>query len=251
MTDFDNIQTGAARPPYYLGLLRLMFAALLTAATGVPQGLTAECQYVRGGPLMIEGFDGDETFGAQVIVRDTKWALQPAPSGMFAFCPSCPASNVSKGLFRLGRAPFLSPVQEGDLRGEVGQQDASALEFALHPRAIAMGLWRITALLPSKVEPLSDIAPVTLWGVPGMARVVGVTSAGQSAPGVAFALQDRCFAMFGLFMRKDDGEASVDDLRKTGGSLNILRYQPVRHELSPAIHFPLGNARKRWEDDLK
>lgn len=251
MTAFDNMQTGAARPPHCFGWLRLLAVALLTVVIGVPRGLAAECQYVRGGPLMIEGFDGDETFGAQLIVRDPKWALQPAPSGMVAFCPSCPATDISKGLFRLGRAPFLSPVQEGDLRGETGQKDASALEFALHPRAIAMGLWRITALLPSKIEPLSDIVPMTLWGVPGMARVVEVTSAGHTAPGVAFALEDRCFAMFGLFMRKDDGEASVGDLLKTGGSLSILKYQPVRHELSPAIHFPLGNARKRWEDDLK
>jgi hypothetical protein len=206
---------------------------------------------VRGGPVRIEGFDGPDTFGVQLIVKDGRWTWRRAPSGVVAFCASCPDHEVGKGVFRFGRAPYLSPVQEGDLRGEIGQKDAGPMEFALHPRAIAMALWRITSLLPSKVDPLSEIAPVELWGVNGRARVVEVTSAGRTVPSVAFALEQRCFAMFGVFLRKDEREVGVADLLKTGGSLSILKYQPVRHELSPAIHFPLGDARKRWEDDLK
>ncbi len=247
-----NIQAGAVRPPLCRSAAgRLIAAAAMALIAATPPAVAAECQYVRGGPLHIEGFDGPDPFGAQVIVRDTKWAWQPAPSGVIAHCPSCPVEDVSKGVFRLGRAPFLSPVQEGDLRGEVGEQNASAIEFALHPRAIAMGLWKITTLLPSRVDTLSAPRPVTLWGVPGMARVVLVQSPGRSAPGVAFALEDGCFSMFGVFLRKDEGPVSVDDLLKTGRSLGVLKYQPVRHELSPAIEFPLGNARKQWEEDLK
>jgi hypothetical protein len=210
-----------------------------------------ECQYVRGGPARIEGFDGPDTFGVQLIVRDGSWVWQRAPSGVIAMCPRCRDDEVANGLFRFGRAPFLSPVQEGDLRGETGQQDAGPMEFALHPRAIAMALWRITTLLPSKVDAQSDIEPVDLWGMKGLAREVEVTTAGRTVPSVAFALEERCFAMFGIFLRKDERKVSVADLLKTGASISILKYQPVRHELSPAIHFPLGNARKRWEDDMK
>ncbi len=210
-----------------------------------------ECQYVRGGPVRIEGFDGPNTFGVQLIVKDGRWVWQRAPSGVIAMCPSCQDHEVAKGLFRFGRAPFLSPVQEGDLRGETGQKDSGPMEFALHPRAIAMALWRITTLLPSKVDALSGIEPIELWGMQGRARMVEVTTAGRTVPSVAFALEERCFAMFGIFLRKDERTVSVADLLKTGNSLSILKYQPVRHELSPAIHFPLGDARKRWEDDVK
>jgi hypothetical protein len=252
-------KTGASRPPRCFGAALVVAAALsAVAAQAEPAepspagpGDPAECQYVRGGGTRIEGFDGADTFGVQLIVKDGRWVWQRAPSGVLALCPSCADHEISKGVFRFGRAPFLSPVQDGDLRGETGQRDAGSMEFALHPRAIAMALWKITTVLPSKVDTLTEIEPVELWGVQGRARVVAVTSAGRTAPGVAFALEDRCFAMFGAFLRKDEGEVSIGDLLKTGGSLGILKYRPVPHELSPAIHFPLGDARKRWEDDLK
>ena len=57
--------------------------------------------------------------------------------------------------------------------------------------------------------------------------------------------------MFGVFFRKDDGEVSLDDVPQIDGAIGLVKYQPERHQLSPAIEFPLGDARKQWEDDQK
>ena len=249
MTAFCDIRTGAARPSYCFGLVSRFFAGLLMLTCGAQAALAAECQYVRYSPALVEGFNGSETFGVQLIVRDPRWIWQRAPGGVLSFCPACSDSDVSKGLFRIGQAPFLSPVQEGDLRGETGQEAASAVEFALHPRAIAVALLQITSLLPNKVEPLTGITPVTLWGVSGKARVVEIVSGGKVAPGIAVSLEDGCFQMFAVFFRKDDGEVSIDDLEKAGGALEVVKYKPPPHVLSPGIHFPLGDARKKWEAD--
>lgn len=251
MSAFCDIHTGAARPPYCFGLLRRFFAVLLMLAGGAQAALAAQCQYVRYSPALVEGFIGSESFGVQLILRDSRWLWQRAPGGVLAFCPSCASSDISKSLFRIGQAPFLSPVQDGELRGETGQESASALDFALHPRAIAIALWQITSLLPSKVEPLTEIAPFTMWGVSGKARVVTVASGDKVVPGVAVSLEDGCFTMFAVFFRKDDGEVSIDDVVSARGSMEIVKYQPPPHVLSPGIHFPLGDARKKWEEDQK
>jgi len=251
MSAFCDIHTGAARPPHRFGPVRRLFAALLMLASGAQTALAAECQFVKYSPIMIEGFDGSETFGVQLTIHDPRWVWQRAPGGVMAFCPSCPADRVSKSLFRIGQAPFLSPLQEGDLRGETDQASASAVDFALHPRAIAIALWQMTTSLPNKVSPLTDIEPITLWGVPGKSRVVEIGSGDKMVPAVAVALEDGCFSMFGVFFRKDDGEVSFDDVLTARGSVGIVKYRPQRHELSPGIHFPLGDARKKWEDDQK
>ena len=31
----------------------------------------------------------------------------------------------------------------------------------------------------------------------------------------------------------------------------MVKYQPERHRLTPGIEFPLGDARKQWEDDQR
>ena len=251
MPAIDDVDTGAARPPHRFKRMRRLFAGLLMLACGAQASIAGECQYVKYSPIMVEGFDGTDTFGVQLTIHDQRWVWQRAPGGVAAFCPTCPNDSVSKSFFRIGQAPFLSPLQEGDLRGETDQASASAIDFALHPRAIAVALWRMTTLLPSKVSPLTDITPITLWGVPGKSRVVEIVSGDKPVPGVAVALEDGCFTMFGVFFRKDDGEVSFDDVLSARGSIGILKYQPYRHDLSPGIHFPLGDARKQWEDDQK
>src|SRR5262245_42047369 len=103
------IWTGAERPPrcFRLVALAAAFLLLLFSRGGAEE---AGCRYVGFGPFQVEGFDGADPFGLQFIVRDNRWVFGPSQFGIILICPSCPPTEVSKGVLALGRSPFLDPV---------------------------------------------------------------------------------------------------------------------------------------------
>ena len=261
MAAIEHNDTGAARPPRLLFLLQRFACVclLLWAVEAQAEPAAVSCRYIASSPLHAEGFDGPDTFGVRLTIRDDRWVWTPARGGAIAACPSCSGQSIAKGVLRIGLAPFYSPSDDYQLRRETEQQSASPVKFALHPRAIAVGLWSMTNFMPSGVTPATDITPVTLLGTSGMARAVTIDSAGTTVHGVAVAMQDGCFLLFGVFFREDNGPVSVDDLQQIDGVLKLEKYAP-RFELeqltprpppTPWIQFPLGDARKQWEEQQK
>ncbi len=263
-----RIDTGASRPPPLLRLAvlaifailarRSAWACLLLLAIGASTGRAADaCRLIEHGRIGAEWLDGTQPIGARLAIRDNRWSWVPAHGGEIAFCPTCSAADVAKGVLRIGLAPFVGPDDERKLRDEIGQQSASAIEFALDPRSVATGLWVMTNFLPRGVAPVTDMTPVTLLGTSGLARAVLINSAGNIVRGVAVALQDRCLSLFGVFFREDNGPIAIDDLRQIDAALTLERYTP---EFSPAqlaprpaplprVEFPLGDARRQWDEE--
>jgi hypothetical protein len=252
--------TGAARPPRFLLLLQRMVCAGLLLGVAVAQAQSIEgCRYINSGPIGAEGFDGPDTFGLRLSIRDSRWGWGAAHGGAIAGCPSCAPPSIAKGIMRIGLAPFYPPSDDYQLRAETGQQEANPVEFALHPRAIAVGMRAMTNFTPHAIAPESDISPVTLFGMPGLARAIRVESTGNPVYGLALAMQDRCFALFGMFFREDNAPLSITALQQIDDALQLDRYQPrfnleqltPRPPPKPWIDFPLGDARKQREEAEK
>lgn len=261
MAAIDDIHTGAAQPPLLFVLLQCFACVglLLWAVEAQAEPAAASCRYITSSPIHAEGFDGPDTFGVRLTIRDDRWVWTPARGGAIAACPSCSGQSIAKGVLRIGLAPFYPPSDDYQLRRETEQQSASPVEFALHPRAIAVGLWSMTNFMPRGVTPATDITPVTLLGTAGMARAVTIDSAGNTVHGVALAMQDGCFSLFSVFFREDNGPVSVEDLQQIDGVLKLDKYAP-RFQLeqlqprplpTPSIQFPLGDARKQLEEQQK
>jgi len=253
------VGTGAARPPRLLVLLTgLLYAGLLGVAVAQAQPFEG-CRYINSGPIGTEGFDGPDTFGVRLSIRDGRWGWGAAHGGAIAGCPSCAPPNIAKGIMRIGLAPFYAPSDDYQLRAETGQQEVNPVEFALHPRAIAVGMRAMTNFTPRAIAPESDITPVTLFGTAGLARAIRVESTGNPVYGLALAMQDRCFALFGMFFREDNAPLSINDLQQIDDALQLDRYQPrfnleqltPRPPPRPWIDFPLGDARRQREEAEK
>lgn len=255
----DHVETGAARPPLHLAAIVLLCAGLSVWATQARAQQTEGCRYVASSPIHAEGFNGPDTFGVKLSLRSTRWSWAPAHAGAVAACPTCDPDKLGKGMLRLGLAPFYPPSDEYQLRRETGQQSASPVEFALHPRIIGVGLWSITNFTPRGVVADTDITPVTLFDMPALARAVTIQSTGSPVHALAVAVQDGCFSMFGIFFRGDNGPVSIDDFQQIDDALKLENYKPrfTLEQLTPRppprswIDFPLGDARKKWEDDRR
>lgn len=248
---------GAEWPPLRLVLISL--ALLLGAVPGAQaQDTTGECRYVGSGPIGAEGFDGPETFGFRLVLQKQGWGWAPAHGGAVAACPLC-ATGLAKGILRIGLAPFYAPSDDYVLRRENGQQEASAVEFALHPRAIAVGLWSMTNFMPREIVPESDITPVKVLNSEGLARQFRIISTGAPVYGVALAIKDRCFLFYGLFFREDNSPLAIADLAEVDEFMALQKYTPrfsldqltPRPPPPPRIPFPLGDARKQLMEDEK
>jgi len=254
------IVPGAARPPLHLAVTRhLMGLCLLLWVTGANAQQFEGCRYINHSPISAEGFDGPDTFGVRVALPMGPWVWAPAPGGMVAGCPSCEPPKISKGILRIGLAPFYAPSDDYQLRRETEQQEASHVDFALHPRAIAVGMQSMTNFRPRGIVPTSDITPIMLLGMPAKARAVRIDSSGNPVHGIALAMHDRCFALFGLFFREDNAPLAVSELRQMDDVLKLDRYTPrfsleqlsPRSSPAPRIQFPLGDARKQLEEERK
>ena len=135
------------------------------------------------------------------------------------------------------------------------------MDFALHPRAIARrAAGSITNFTPRGVVPMTDITPVTLLGMSAKARAVRSTRPAMPVHGVAIRharmAASRCSACFSV---RTMAPVSLDDLQQIDDALGLERYTP-RLNLSncrrgrlprPGIQFPLGDARKQWEEERK
>jgi hypothetical protein len=217
------------------------------------------CRYITSTPISAEGFDGPDTFGVRIALPMGAWIWGPAHGGMIAGCPSCEPPKISKGILRIGLAPFYAPSDDYQLRRETGQQDASPVEFALHPSAIAVGMRVLTNFTPRAIVPTSDITPIKLMKTDGMARAIRIDSSGNPVHGLALAMLDRCFALFAMFFREDNAPLEVSELQQMDDVLKLDKYTPrfnieqltPRRPPPPRIDFPLGDARKQWEDEQK
>ena len=260
MRMYQIIVPGAYRPPLRLAVTRhLVCLCLLLFATAAVAQQFEGCRYVNHTPISAEGFDGPDTFGFRVALPMGPWVWAPAPGGMVAACPSCEPPKISKGILRIGLAPFYAPSDEYQLRRENEQQDASPVDFALHPRAIAVGMQSMTNFRPRGIVATSDITPVTLMGIAAKARAIRVDSSGPPVYGVALAMHDRCFALFGMFFREDNAAFEVSDLQQMDGVLKLDKYT-ARFSLEqlaprapppPQVQFPLGDARKQLDEERK
>jgi hypothetical protein len=250
---------GAARPPFRLGV-RAAFAAafvlLLVRGEDARAQEVNECRYIGTTPIRAEGFDGPDTFGFRLVLRKDGWGWGPAHGGAIAACPLC-STGLAKGVLRIGLAPFYAPSDEYVLRRETGQQEASAVEFALHPRTIAVGLWSMTNFVPRNIVADSDITPVRVLDAHAMARAFTIISTGPPVHGVALGMKDRCLKFFGLFFREDNGPLAVSAIHEVDQFMSLERYTPrfsleqltPRPPPPPRIPFPLGDARKRMMED--
>lgn len=254
-----QVNPGAARPPLHLAAVVWLCAWLSGAPTQALAQQTDGCRYITSSPIHAEGFNGPDTFGVKLSVRSARWSWAPAHAGAVAACPTCDPDKLAKGMLRLGLAPFYPPSDEYQLRRETEQQAATPVEFALHPRTIGVGLWSITNFTPRGVTPDTDITPVTLFDMPALARGVTIHSTGNPIHALAVAMQDGCFSMFGIFFRGDNGPVSIADIQQVDDALKLENYKPrfsleqltPRPPPRPWIDFPLGDARKKWDDERR
>ena len=247
------ILPGAARPPLHLAVTRhLTCLCLLLWVTGANAQQFEGCRYINHTPISAEGFDGPDTFGVRVALPMGPWVWAPAPGGMVAGCPSCEPPRSPRAFSGSVSRHSIRPATSIN-RGAKPAQDGKPRRLALHPRAIAVGMQSMTNFRPRGIVPMSDITPITLLGMPAKARAVRIVTSGNPVHGIALAMHDRCFALFGLFLREAKRRLRSASCSSWTIVLKLDRYTPrfspeqlllLHPGPLPRIQFPLGDARK-------
>jgi len=241
---------------------RTLVAALLALVcmyASVARAVEA-CGAYDGGSTWIEWSDGAEPRGVRLIVSDNRWRFEPRHEGVAVFCDSCPGSVFIGGFVRLNVAPAPRGTHDELVAGGLGINDArSFAEWALHPRFVSSLFWSLNHAEVT-FESASEPQPARVFGLDGRARVLLPNIKQRHV--IAFASEQRCFSIIGLFPSKEGTSVSVDDLSSFEPVIALERYtpQPRPPRLPPPAaersfpkwnDFPLGDARRKLQQDQR
>ena len=154
-------------------------------------------------------FDGPDTFGVRLMIRDTRWAWGPraGPASLQVARRADRAKHVQGQSSASGSRRSIRPARTYQLRRETEQQSASPVEFALapaHHRASRCGSHDEFHAARRRADDRYHAGHAAGDARHGARRHDQLGRQSRARPRDRHA-RIGCFALFGLFFREDNG----------------------------------------------
>jgi hypothetical protein len=223
----------------------LMLAILAHASTGRADEICrfGDISYEPffGSGIHMEWQDSSGPRGVRLQIRDNRWMWYDTHSGTGIRCPSCSDDSLVGGLMRFG-------VIASEMAERLGLPGAGKTDEVLDPARVSAAVWSILDGRIYRLRAIEGSMPISLFGVAGEGRILAIDETGIDQRIAAVALEDGCFAMFGVFQVKNGRQLSLSSLQSLESAIAIEWYRlpPESYRLPfgqrptepPASRFP-------------
>jgi hypothetical protein len=225
----------------------LALAVTWTSGSATSSHAGNDCEYFNGDLAWVEWLEGSKPRGARLILDD-RWQEARTLHGQWLAYETASVNAAVSGWLRLDLPPFMDREHTEKLKTDRRMRDASRIDFALSPDAIELAILGMRGVLnPIGLFAVTQPQPVTVAGLPGFARVVGVTAGERVVHATAVVIEDGCFLMSGLFSAKDGRQLSVEELGFLNSTVRVERYEPA----PPVRDRPATAPRRRSFEDFR
>jgi hypothetical protein len=186
---------------------------LMLAAICCAHGAEATCDpRPGGGPFSAQWIEGGEMWGARVAAADPKWRLQASWHSNNVICETCDADQIQFAHFWL---PLANPADR-DIDREVSPEFFAYLMMVLH---MHMPLFEYRAD--------GDSQPVTIAGLEGKARKIGIKSPdGRSYEAIIVSVSRGCVGLQAVALAANNREVPLDRIGAFTSAIDIQWYGP-------------------------
>jgi hypothetical protein len=202
----------------------LTTALLLLLAVCCAHGAESACEHPRGGAHSAEWMEGGEPRGARILAVVPKWALYESIDTLDnAFCDACDGDQIrSASLWLWARDSADRDVDK----------DISPEYFAERMMARKMP--------PAEFRANSDPEPVSIDGLEGKARKIGIRSSnGRSYEVIILSAFEGCLSLSVIAWARDGVAIPLERIGELAAAIRIQRYRPVWVPCRPLEEIPL------------
>jgi hypothetical protein len=191
----------------WLTTVPLMLAAICWA-----HGAEASCDpRPGGGPFSMQWIEGGKMWGARVAAADPKWKLQESWHSNTVICETCDADQIQFAHLWLGLA---DPAQR-DVDKAVSPEFFAQMMMVLH---MPLAEYRAN----------SDSRPVTIAGLEGKARKIGIRSSdGRFHEAIILSASRDCLDLIAIAAAADDREIPLERIDALSSAFDIRQYGPL------------------------
>jgi hypothetical protein len=159
----------------------------------------------------MQWIEGGEMWGARVAVADPKWKLQESWHSNTVMCETCRADQIRFAHFWLGLA---DPAQR-DVDKEVSPEFFAQMMTVLH---MPLAEYRADG----------DSRPVTITGLEGKARKIGIRSSdGRFHDAIILSASRDCLYLTAIAAGADDREIPLERIDALSSAFDVRRYGPL------------------------
>jgi hypothetical protein len=196
---------------------------LMLAAICWAHGAEATCEHPRGGGLSAEWMEGGEPRGAR-IVAVPKWALYESIDSMDnAFCETCDGDQIRSASLWL----WARDSADRDVDKEIS------------PEYLAKRMM-VLQMPPAEFRANSDPEPVSIAGLEGKARKIGIRSSnGRSYEVIILSASQGCLSLRAIAWTREGVAIPFERIGELASAISIQRYRPAWVPCRPLEEIPL------------
>jgi hypothetical protein len=190
----------------------LTTALLLLLAVCCAHGAEPVCGHPHGGSYSAEWMEGGEPRGARIVAVDPKWGLIGSLDTLGnAFCETCEGDQF--------RAVHLWLWA----RDSAGRN----LDEEVSPESLAE-LMMVRQMPPAEFRANSDPVPVTIAGLEGKARKIGIRCPnGRSDEAIILSAFQGCLSLSVIAWARDGVAIPFERIGELASAISIQRYRPA------------------------
>jgi hypothetical protein len=196
---------------------------LLLLAVCCAHGAESTCKHPVGGSYDVEWMEGGEPRGARIVAVDPKWALYGSLDALGnAFCETCDRDQIRSVHL------WLWPRDSAD----------RDVDKEISPEYLAQ-LMMVFQMPPAEFRANSDPEPVTIAGLEGKARKIGIRSSdGRSYEAIILSASQGCLSLSAIAWAREGVAIPLDRIGALASAISIERYSPVWVPCRPLEEIP-------------
>ncbi len=197
---------------------------LLLMAACCAHGAESTCKHPRGGGFFAEWMEGGEPRGAQIVVVDPSWALIPSIDSLGnGFCETCDGDQIRAVHFWLWARDSADRDDDKEISPEYLAKRMMAFQMP-----------------PAEFGANSDPEPVSIAGLEGKARRIGIRSLNdRSYEVIVLSASQGCLSLSAIAWTREGAAISLDRIGTLASAISIQRYSPAWVPCRPLEEIPL------------
>jgi hypothetical protein len=202
----------------------LTTALLLLLAVCCAHGAEPACEHPRGGGFSAEWMERGEPRGARIVAVDPKWALIPSIDTLGnAFCETCEGDQIRSVHLWLWARDSADRNVDKEISPEYFTERMMARQMP-----------------PAEFRANSDPEPVSIAGVEGKARKIGIRSPnGRSYEAIILSAFQGCLSLSVIAWARDGVAIPFERIGELASAISIQRYRPAWVPCRPLEEIPL------------